>query len=226
MTMGLALSGGFVNADLIAPIVSLTGSHGGDRYGNGLASLTNGSGMTKADPSDPSTWTFNGGAYADEWMASSLVVGGVVTPGLNGKCAWASFDLGAAAMLSKLWLFNNNYQGGVSGTKEYNLYYADSPSVALPAQPDKWTYSNTGLTPQGDYDFSGGGWTKFNTAGVLTAPKAGTTSVDLSVVTARYLAVEILSNHGDTYDKNRAGFDEVALTALMRPLTGMVFIVR
>ncbi len=44
----------------LVEIASLTGSHGGDQYANGMVSLTNGSGITKADPDDPSTWTFNG----------------------------------------------------------------------------------------------------------------------------------------------------------------------
>jgi hypothetical protein len=85
--------------------------------------------------------------------------------------------------------------------------------VALPAQPAKNTYSNTGRTPQGDYDFNSGGWTLFNTAGTLTATKAGISTVELRGVSARYLALEILTNHGDTYNGGRVGFDEIAITA-------------
>jgi hypothetical protein len=208
----LVLAGETRAGETVIPIVSVTGSHGGDQYANGMISLTNGSGITKSDPLDPSTWTFNSSAYADEWMASSLVTNGVVTPGLNGKCAWASFDLGSSKILYKLWLFNINYSGGIAGTATCNIYYAVSPSVALPAQPAKATYSVTGLTPQGDYDFSSAGWTKFNTSGALTVPKNAITNVNLSGISARYIAVEILANWGDTYDKNRVGFDEVAVT--------------
>ncbi|MCX6873875.1 MAG: hypothetical protein NTW21_08710 [Verrucomicrobia bacterium] len=208
MTVGV----GLLRAGGLVPIVAVTGSHGGDYYATGMPALINGSGITKADPADPATWTFNGSSYADEWMASSLRVGSTITPGLNGKCAWVSFDLGATTAVKKLYLFNNNYGGGISGTNQFNLYCADSPTVALPTQPANDTYANTGLTPQGDYDFSGGGWTWFNTGGALTATTKGTTIVDLTGVSARYLAVEILSNWGETYAYNRVGFDEVAVT--------------
>ncbi len=197
----------------VLEIVGLTGSHGGDQYANGMVSLTNGSGITKADPGDPSTWTFNGSGYQDEWMATYLKVSGTVTPGLNGKVAWACLDFGSKTPLGYLYLFNTNYSGGVSGTDQFNLYYADSPAVALPAQPAKGTYSTTGLSPQGDYDFSGGGWTLFNTSGPLNANIADVTAINLPGVSARYLAIEILSNQGDSAGGGRVGFDEIAVTA-------------
>ena len=202
----LALTLTAATAAPAATIVSQTGSHGGDEYANGMISLTNGSGITKTDPADPATWVFNGSAYADEWMATYLAGAS------NSKVAWGAFDLGASKRLVKLWLCNNNYGGGVSGVAQYNLYYADSPAVSLPAQPAKATYATTGLTPQGDYNFASGGWTKFNTTGALSATKAGINSIDLTGISARYLAVEILSNHGDTYQGGRVGFDEVAVT--------------
>jgi len=197
----------------LVEIVSLTGSHGGDQYANGMVSLTNGSGITKINPGDPSTWTFNGSLYQDEWMATYLKVSGTVTPGLNGKVAWVSLDFGSKKGLGMLYLFNTNYSNGVSGTDQFNLYYADSPSVALPAQSAKNVYANTGLTPQGDYDFNGGGWTKFNTTGPLSAEKAAVSTVFLPGISARYLAIEILSNQGDTFGGGRVGFDEIAVTA-------------
>ena len=135
-----------------------------------------------------------------------------VTPGLNGKVAWACLDFGSKTPLGMLYLFNTNYAGGISSTDQFNLYYADSPAVALPAQPAKATYATTGLTPQADYNFSSGGWTLFNTAGPLTATKAGITSFNLPGVSTRYLAIEILSNQGDTNSGGRVGFDEIAVT--------------
>ncbi|HSP42276.1 MAG TPA: sialate O-acetylesterase, partial [Luteolibacter sp.] len=196
----------------VLEIVGLTGSHGGDQYANGMVSLTNGSGITKADPGDPSTWTFNGSGYQDEWMATYLKVSGTVTPGLNGKVAWACLDFGSKTPLGYLYLFNTNYSGGVSGTDQFNLYYADSPAVALPAQPAKGTYSTSGLSPQGDYNFAGSGWTKFNPA-PLNATQADVTAINLPGVSARYLAIEILSNQGDSSGGGRVGFDEIAVTA-------------
>ena len=133
---------------------------------------------------------------------------------LNSKVAWAAIDLGASTAVDDLYLWNNTYQGGISGTKTYNLYYANTPIVALPAQPNKNAFSSTGLTPQGDYNFTGDGWTKFNTTGTLSVPKAGSSIVDLSgiPVTTRYIALEILENYGDTYGGNRVGFNEMAVT--------------
>lgn len=201
------------SSSALVGIAAITGSHGGDQYANGLASLTNGSGINKVNPNDPSTWTMNGSGYQDEWMATYLKVGANVTPGLNGKVAWACLDFGSKTPLGMLYLFNTNYGGGISSTDQFNLYYADSPAVALPAQPAKGTYATTGLTPQADYNFSGGGWTLFNTAGPLTATKAGITSLNLPGVSARYLAIEIISNQGDSFGGGRVGFDEIAITA-------------
>jgi len=211
----LSLAASTANAGVVtAPVNAVTGSHGGDGYANGMISLINGSGMTRPDLLDPSTWSRSGDDYPSEWMASSLV------DALNSKVAWASFDLGTSTSLADLYLWNNTYQGGISGTKSYNLYYADSPTVPLPAQPNNGAYSVTGLTPQGDYDFvAGGGWTLFNTSGALSVPKAGTSIVDLSGITARYIAVEILLNWGDTYDVNRVGFSEVAVTRNVTDMT-------
>ena len=200
------------SSSALVETVSITGSHGGDQYANGLVSLTNGSGINKANPDDPSTWTMNGDAYQAEWMATYLKAGNVVTPGLNGKVAWTCLDFGSKTPLGMLYLFNTNYSGGTSSTDQFNLYYAESPAAALPAQPAKATFATTGLTPQADYNFSGG-WTLFNTAGPLNAAKAGITSLNLPGVSARYLAIEILSNQGDSFTGGRVGFDEIAITA-------------
>jgi hypothetical protein len=216
----IALMVGVANAGII-PIVSMTGSNGGDRYANGYASLANGSGIDKSvDPDDPSTWTMSGSSYGDELMSwyfggPDNSSNGTYLPnfGTNNKRAWISFDLGTSQPLAMMYLFNNNYQGGPSGTDTFNVYTADTPTVALPATPNKQTFSNTGLTPEGDYDFASGGWSMFNTAGVLTAPKAGVGTVDLTGTSARYVAIEILTNHGDTYNGGRVGLDEVAIMA-------------
>ena len=192
-------------------VAAVTGSHGGDEYATGMTALVNGSGMTRPDLADPSTWTVSYNNYPDEWMGNYLVGAG------NSKLAWVAFDLGASTALHQLYLWNIRYSGGVAGTATYNLYYADSPTVALPAQPNKGAYSVTGLTPQGDYDFTSGGWTKFNTSGTLSAPQAGNSIVDLSGISARYIALEILTNHGDTYLGGRVGFLETAFTRAVTP---------
>lgn len=206
---------GFSATASATTLINLTGSHGGDQYApNGLNSLLNGSGMTRPDLADPSTWTVNYGNYPDEWMGSFLVGAS------NSKKAWVAFDLGAPSALHKLYLWNIRYQAGIAGTATYNLYYANTPTVALPSQPNAGAYSVTGLTPQGDYDFSSGGWTQFNTSGVLSAPKAGNSIVDLNGVSAHYIALEILTNHGDTYQGGRVGFLETAITRSPMPTGG------
>ena len=206
---------GFSATASATTLLGITGSHGGDQYApNGLNSLLNGSGMTRPNLADPSTWTVNYGSYPDEWMGDFLIGAS------NSKLAWVAFDLGSSSALEKLYLWNIRYQGGIAGTATYNLYYADSPTVALPSRPNPSAYSVTGLTPQGDYDFSGGGWTKFNTTGTLSAPKAGNSIVDLSGVSARYIALEILTNWGDTYLGGRVGFLETAFTRTVTPTAG------
>ena len=228
-TVALALCLPSYSATLIT-INSVTASEWGDNYGTGAGAVINGSGIdTSANPSDPSQWVFSGTNYKDEWMATPFTAGTTGTA-LNNKLAWISFDFGSVQSLDKMYLFNTNYQSGASGTDTFNLYYTNTPATALPAAPTKNNFSSTGLTPQGDYDFST--WTKFNT-GALSATKSAMTDYDLSGVSAQYVAIEILSNHGDTYDNGRVGMDEVAFTAVPEPsalgllaLGGMGFLLR
>ncbi len=53
----------------------------------------------------------------------------------------------------------------------------------------------------------------FNTTGPLNAAQAAVTAINLPGVSARFLAIEILSGQGDTTGGGRAGFDEIAVTA-------------
>jgi len=209
----LALAGTAQASAIIVPITAITGSHGGDYYGNGMISLIDGSGMTRPDVSDPSTWSCSETSYNQTLMSDFLVAA------LNSKLAWVALDLGATTNVKELYLWNIRYQNGPAGTQTYNLYYANSPTVSLPAQPGKATYSTTGLTPQGDYDFSSGGWTQFNTSGVLTLGKTADDVVDIrGIPSARYLALEILTNYGDNYQGGRVGFNELAV-AIPEPAT-------
>jgi len=191
--------------ETVVPITDVTGSHGGN-YAGTLAKMIDGSGMTQPDTSDPSTWTTSSGAYQDEWQAVSLLSGAS-----NSKIAWCAFDLGSATVgLQDLYLWNVREGSGDRGTKTYNIYYADSPTVPLPPAPPTNTAGS-------DYDFAGGGWTLFNTSGVLTlaqkgaAPAPADGVVDLGGITARYIGLEILTNWGTTW--TRVGLAEVAFTA-------------
>ena len=202
--MAVAMFVSSASASVIT-IGSATASSGGDQYANGVPSIYNGSGITKTDANDPTTWSNSGSAYQDELMSWYLPAGAT-----NNKLAWIAIDLSSPQSLGTLFLFNTNYQGGPSGVNSINIYYATSPTVGLPAAPNKNTFATTGLTPQGDYDFASGGWSLF---GSSTAPKAGVGTYDMSGVTAQYIAIEVLSNHGDTYKGGRTGIDEIAVTA-------------
>ena len=204
------------NAEMLVPVTGITANHGGDQYGLGLISLIDGSGMDRtASQWDPSTWTCTENHYNQTWMGNFLVslTDPNPVPTLNEKLAWVVFDLGGPTELVNMYLWNIRYQGGPAGTKDYNVYYTDSPAVALPSEPTKGKIAITGLTPEGDYDFASpsSGWTNLNTSGALTINKAGDSVVALGI-TARYISLEILSNHGDTYKGGRVGFSEVAFT--------------
>jgi len=56
-----------ISADIVIPN-SIKAFHQGDSLtGNGAAlQVINGSGMSKPDPNDPSTWTVNSTAWADD----------------------------------------------------------------------------------------------------------------------------------------------------------------
>ena len=191
------------------PIVEAFGHNEQDNFGGNILDLYNGSGMNGVSypndqeswppATDPSTWTSNSTSYLDEWQSMALVSGGS-----NGKIGWAAIDLGAVNGLHKvyLWHIRENNQR-VAAT--YNLYVAAPPTIALVHDPTNSTAS--------DYDFAGGGWTHFNTAGPLNANLAAVTTIDLPGVAARYLAIGILFNHGDSYQGGRVGFDEIAVTA-------------
>ena len=220
--IGFGLSAMASQAALVT-VTSVTASEWGDRFGNGPTYTNNRSGIdTSADPNDPSQWVFSGTAYQDEWMATPFG-----SPALNSKLAWISYDFGSDVSLETMYLFNNSYQGGISGTNQFNIYYTSSPAVALPATPTNNNFAVTGTSPQGDYDFST--WTLFNTSGNLSATQNATTTYDLTGVTARYVAIEILSNHGDTFDGGRVGMDEVAFTSIPEPsialLSGLGFFI-
>ena len=163
--------------------------------------LTNGVGMDKVDPADPSTWTNAGNSYKDEWYDHPIADGG--SEPINGKFGWVSLDLGSSQTnLDTMYLWNNLYGGGGTGTATFNVYYADAPTVALPAPP--------GGNSCVDYDFASGGWTQLGSTESL-AKMAVAAEFDLSgISSARFIAMEVMSGHGDSNE--RYGFREVAIT--------------
>lgn len=193
-----------LQADIVSiPISSVTGSNGGN-YAGTLDKMIDGSGMTQPDILTPSTWTATSNSYPDEWQASSLLSGAT-----NSKIGWAAFNLGSSiSNIQDLYLWNVR-EDAARGTNTYNIYYGDSPTVALPAAPPTNTLGS-------DYDFSSGGWTLFNTSGALSVPQSGSTPdsanavVDLGGISAQYIGLEMLTNHGTS--RPNVGLAEVAIT--------------
>ncbi|MDA7630310.1 hypothetical protein N8701_01210 [bacterium] len=116
-----------ISADVVIPN-SIKAFHQGDSLtGNGAAlQVINGSGMSKPDPNDPSTWTVNSTAWADDWQGFS-------TPSGNNT-TWTVLDLGSPTPnLDQIYLWNvqeNNARD--RGTNRFNIFHATSPTVTPP----------------------------------------------------------------------------------------------
>ena len=185
-----------ISADVIIPS-SIKAFHQGDSLtGNGAAlQIINGSGMSKPDPNDPSTWTINSTAWADDWQGFS-------TP--SGNTTWAVLDLGSPTPnLDQIYLWNvqeNNARD--RGTNSFNIFHATSPTITPPTTSGNVTA----------YDFASGGWSKINGGFSLTQGTGNGDngqSFDVSAAGgARYIGLQIISNHGGF----RVGFAEVAFT--------------
>ena len=162
---------------------------------------------TSADPTDPATWTYAGSAWRLEWKANSRLDPGTSA---NAKIGWVVLDLGSTtADLESLYLWNVRFQSDTENVATYNVYYANSPTAALPAMPNS-------KSTTGDYDFSGGGWTLLNTGGALSLPINGSNNstpqgvVALGGISARHIGLEILTAGGTA---NRVGLAQVEITA-------------
>ena len=196
---GLFLLLATTKADLVVPSAITTFHQGDSLAGDGSnLRVIDGSGMAKADPDDPSTWTISSTAWQDDWQGFS-------TP--SGNNTWAVLDLGAPTPnldQMHLWNVQENAPGNQSnrGMNQFNVFYATSPTVAPPA-------TGSSVSP---YDFSSGGWTQVAGSFSLSQGSGngdGGQSFDVSdAAGARYIGLQITSNHGG----NRVGFGEVAFT--------------
>ena len=186
-----------ISADVIIPS-SIKAFHQGDSLtGNGAAlQVINGSGMSKPDPNDPSTWTVNSTAWADDWQGFS-------TPSGNNT-TWAVLDLGSPTLnLDQIYLWNvqeNNARD--RGTNRFNIFHATSPTITPPATSGTVT----------SYNFASGGWSKINGTFSLsqgTGNGDSGQSFDVSAAGgARYIGLQLVSNHGGV----RVGLGEIAFT--------------
>lgn len=188
-------------AELVVP-TDIKAFHQGDSLaGDGsVLDVINGSGMAKADPDDPATWTINSTAWQDDWQ-------GFEAPG-GANRTWAVLDLGAVTPnLANMYLWNvqENAPGNQSdrGMNSFNVFHATSPTVAPPA-------TSGSVTP---YDFGSGGWTQLSGSFSLAQGAGvgdGGQSFDVAdAAGARYIGLQIVSNHGSNA---RVGFGEVAFT--------------
>jgi hypothetical protein len=168
------------------PITAVFGFHQGDTLdANGSILRVADDSIVKNDIKDPSTWTHSN-VWQDDWQ-------GFAVPGTMENGTWAVLDLGEAQNLETLLLWNVNEPNAIDrGMNEFRLHYATSPSVAPPSAGGVQT----------PYDFSSGGWTTFGETRTLEQgsamggqPVNGT--FDLTgMLPARYIGIEILSNHG------------------------------
>ena len=191
----------------LIPIAGVFAFHQGDTFdGDGSAlRVSDESIFSFAAPDDPSAWTHTN-AWQDDWQ-------GFEAPGVTPNGTWAVLDLGEViSNLGSLLLWNVN-EGAhtIRGMNEYRLHTAIEPTVAPPG---------VSATPT-PYDFSSGGWTAFGDVRTL-AQASGigaeplTDTVDLTgIPPARYLGIEILSNHGDL---DRVGFAHAVLLASDGPV--------
>jgi len=186
------------------PIAGITGHEDGDSFmGNGsMPTAVNGAGVTKPDPTDPSTWTHTN-TWQTDWQGA--FPGGSSSGANQG---WAVIDLGSPqATLDEMLLWNVNEGNALDrGTQTFDIYYAVSPTVTPPVRTGSFQA----------YDFSSGGWTQLGGTQTLAQgtasgalPVSGT--FDISGASgARYIGIDMLSNYGSTF---RVGLAEIVVTA-------------
>jgi len=186
----LALAAGYANA----AVVSVSNVYAFNT-GN-LEGVTDRDGLTATgggaiDLNDPANWVNTGNGWSEESFA---VPSGATT---NGKLGWYAFKFDSSTALENLYVIAGNYQGnGQLTLKDFNVYYAVTPTVAL--------------SSGGDYNFQGGGWTQLG--GLRTVGVAENLEIDASGVTAQYIGIEIMTQlDGSTRDD--IGIEEFAATA-------------
>jgi len=217
-TAAFALS---ANAATISPTTAY-GHNNKDNFGGNISDIYNGSGMNGnpetggALPADINSWTQTGaGSYKNEWQADQLLDN---TTSINAKVGWVIMDLGApTAQLDQMHLWNGS-QIGTSALKDFNLYYSTAPVVPATQGP-------TGGAAADDYDFGVAAWTQVGSTKTLSDGGGVAGGEDgyysLGGVTARYVALEMMSRHSGNIDPDsgRIGFAEAGFTTVPEPTT-------
>jgi hypothetical protein len=175
--------------------IGITAFHQGDSLNANGSTLRaiDGSGMTKGDANDPSTWTVSSTAWADDWQGFSS--------DNTGDNTWVVVELdGSTANLDQMYLWNVQENALDRGVNGFDIYFSDNPTVTPPA-------TSGAVTP---YSFASGGWTQLSTGNTLargTQVGDAGQSFDVSgAAGAKYIGLHITSNHGGP----RTGLAEIA----------------
>ena len=198
------LVAGAATADMIPG--AITGATGtafalGDAAdpGDGSISRTlDGNGLT-VQQGGPANWLHNSGWPANWQGTENSVV--TIEPGLTPG-TWFVADFGASyADLNDLYFWNVREGTATNrGTKDFNLYYSNNPSV-------------TPVTETA-YDFSSGGWTLYGSYSIPEGADGGGTPADMvidlsGISSAQHIGFDISTNHGSDF---RVGFAELQFT--------------
>jgi len=176
---------------LAIPGVTGTAFHQGDNPDPGDGSISrmlDGSGLTVGDPGDSSTWTHDA-SWQNNWQGQGSFTGGD-TPG-----AWLVIDLGSVHTdLAAVHIWNVR-EVADRGMKDIEIYYA---TASFP--PSAWTLLGSYTIPRA----TGGG-----------TPADAVISLG-GVSSARYIGIDIATNHGSTF---RVGAAEVQFAMVPEPGT-------
>jgi hypothetical protein len=220
----------------VVTVQSITGHNGGN-WGPELghlfdmvnasnsAVLGGDTGMTVNDPADPTTWTYAGNSWPQEWKADKLLLS---TATDNNKIGWVVFDFGSDVSLDEIHLWNVRSQNNTENVDTYNLYSATDAAgiAALPATPNAPNYAG-GSAAAADYDFTTAAWTQIGTTFTLAQNGSNNNTPQATEtlgVTARYIGLEILTRgtgvtNTDLTDpyEDRVGLAQVEFTAIPEP---------
>ena len=121
-----------------------------------------------------------------------------------------TFDFGSSTALDEIYIWNVS-EATAQGRRvnTYNIYYADTPTVA-PAS------GNGNAAASVDYDFSSGGWTQLGATRSLLqwANGTGADGQETLGVSAQYIGLEFITYGGDA---SRVGLNEVVFTQVPEP---------
>jgi hypothetical protein len=218
--------GAVANAAAVSPVIAY-GHNNKDNYSGNITDIYNGSGMNGnpqtggALPAAIGDWeNTNTGSYQCEWQADHMLD---ITTSINGKMGWIIMDLGEEYVVGDMHLWNGG-QIGTQAMKDFNIYYSTAPVVPSTQGP-------TGGNDADDYDFGVAAWTPSLLGAQVLGDGTGATGTgggkladgiyDLGGVTARYVALEIMSRHNGNTDPTvgRIGFSEAGFDVVPEPAT-------